>query len=100
MQQLTCKMVGSCVLRSLHGWGQIWGDPSDNGATHSGNGRGGLKIGFIIIGESLGGSQAPPSFWEVPALPRKFPELPWKFPGDFPDVLSLWNLRLKMRRGG
>ena len=29
------------------------------------------------FGESLGGSQAPLSFWKVPALPRKFP-------GDFP----------------
>ena len=35
------------------------------------------------IGESLGGSQAPPSFWN-PGLPRKFPELPQKFFGDFP----------------
>ena len=37
-----------------------------------------------IFGESLGGSQAPPSFWKVPGLPRKFPELPRKFFGDFP----------------
>ena len=44
------------------------------------------------FGESLGGSQATPSFWEVPGLPRKFPELPRKFFGDFPEVLSLWNL--------
>ena len=36
------------------------------------------------FGESLGGSQAPPSFWKVPGLPRKFPELPRKFLGDFP----------------
>ena len=36
------------------------------------------------FGESLEGSQAPPSFWEVPQLPRKFPELPRKFFGDFP----------------
>ena len=36
------------------------------------------------FGESLGGSQAPPSFWEVPGLPRKFPELPRRFFGDFP----------------
>ena len=36
------------------------------------------------FGESLGGSQAPPSFWETPGLPRKFPELPRKFFGDFP----------------
>ena len=36
------------------------------------------------FGESLGGSQAPPSFWRVPGLPRKFPELPRKFFGDFP----------------
>ena len=32
-----------------------------------------------------GGSQAPPSFWEVPGLPRKFPGLPRKFFGDFPE---------------
>ena len=36
------------------------------------------------FGESLEGSQAPPSFWEVPRLPRKSPELPRKFFGDFP----------------
>ena len=36
------------------------------------------------FGESLEGSQATPSFWEVPRLPRKFPELPQKFFGDFP----------------
>ena len=36
------------------------------------------------FGESLGGSQATPSFWEVPGLPRKFPKLPRKFFGDFP----------------
>ena len=36
------------------------------------------------FGESLGGSRATPSFWEVPGLPRKFPKLPRKFFGDFP----------------
>ena len=36
------------------------------------------------FGESLEGSQAPPSFWEVPRLPRKFPKLPRKFFGGFP----------------
>ena len=36
------------------------------------------------FGESLGGSQAPSNFWEVPGLPRKFPELPRKSFGDFP----------------
>ena len=36
------------------------------------------------FGESLEGSQATPSFWEVSRLPRKFPELPRKFCGDFP----------------
>ena len=36
------------------------------------------------FGESQGGGQAPPSFWEVPGLPRKFPKLPRKFFGDFP----------------
>ena len=45
-----------------------------------------------IFGESLGGSQAPPSFWEVPGLPRKFPELPRKFSATSPEVLSLRNL--------
>ena len=44
------------------------------------------------FGESLVGSQAPPSFWEVPGLPRKFPELPRKFSATSPEVLSLWNL--------
>ena len=29
------------------------------------------------LGESLGGSQAPQSFWKAPGLPRKLP-------GDFP----------------
>ena len=43
------------------------------------------------FGESLGGSQAPPSFWEVPGLPRKFPELPGSFSATSPEVLSLWN---------
>ena len=37
------------------------------------------------FGESLGGSQAPRSFWNVPGLPQKFPELP-------PEDFSLWNL--------
>ena len=36
------------------------------------------------FGESLGGGQAPPSFWKVPGLPRKFPKLPRKFFGKFP----------------
>ena len=36
------------------------------------------------FGESLGGSQATPSFWDVPGLPRKFSKLPRKFFGDFP----------------
>ena len=43
------------------------------------------------VGESLRGSQAPPSFWKVPGLPWKVPGLPWKFPklprkffGNFP----------------
>ena len=36
------------------------------------------------FGESLEGSQAPPSFWEVPRLPRKFAKLTRKFFGDFP----------------
>ena len=36
------------------------------------------------FGESLGGSQAPQSFWKVPGLPRKFS-------ATSPEVLSLWN---------
>ena len=36
------------------------------------------------FGESLRGSQASLSFWKVPGLPRKFPQLPQKFFGDFP----------------
>ena len=36
------------------------------------------------FGESLGGSQATPSFWEVPGLPQKFPKVPRKCFGDFP----------------
>ena len=36
------------------------------------------------LGESLGGSQAAPSFWKVPGLPQKFPKPPRKFFGDFP----------------
>ena len=32
----------------------------------------------------MGGSQAPPSFWKVPGLPQKFPQLPRKFFGNFP----------------
>ena len=43
------------------------------------------------FGESLVGNQAPPSVWEVPGLPRKFPELPRKFSATSPEVLSLWN---------
>ena len=30
--------VGSCVRGSLHGWGHVWGHPSDSGATHAGKG--------------------------------------------------------------
>ena len=26
------------VCGSLHGWGHVWGHPSENGATHSGKG--------------------------------------------------------------
>ena len=46
------------------------------------------------FGKSLGGSQAPPSFWKVPGLPRKFHKLPRKFFSDLPGSfsLSLWNL--------
>ena len=49
-----------------------------------------FKVFFLLLiigdkfGESLGGSQAPPSFSKVPGLPRKFPKLPRKFFGDFP----------------
>ena len=38
------------------------------------------------FGESLGGSQAPPSLWTVPGLLWKFPELPRKFPSNFPGT--------------
>ena len=51
----------------------------------------GVQVGDKF-GESLGGSQAPPSFWEVPGLPRKFPEFPRKFSATSPEVLSLWTL--------
>ena len=34
------------------------------------------------FGEPLGGSQASPSFWKVPGLPRKFTEGLQNFPGD------------------
>ena len=27
-----------CVRGSFHGWGHVWGHPSDNGAAHSGKG--------------------------------------------------------------
>ena len=52
------------------------------------------------FGESLAGSQAPPSFWEVAGLPRKFPELPRKFLATSPEVLSLWNLTAIQRFPG
>ena len=52
------------------------------------------------FGESLVGSQAPPSFWEVPGLIRKFPELPRKFSATSPEVLSLWNLTAIQRFPG
>ena len=51
-----------------------------------------LLLAAIKFGESLGGSQAPPSFWKVPGLPRKFPKLPGSFSATSPEVLSLWNL--------
>ena len=44
------------------------------------------------FGESLSGSQAPPRFWKVPGLPRKFPNFPRSFSATSPEVLSLWNL--------
>ena len=49
------------------------------------------------FGESLVGSQAPRSFWEVPGLPRKFPELPRKLSATSPEVLALWNLTTRKR---
>ena len=52
------------------------------------------------FGESLGGSQAPPSFWEVPGLPRKFPGLPWKFFGDFPGSSLTVELNSNQRVPG
>ena len=50
--------------------------------------------------ESLGRSQAAPSFWDVPGLPRKFPELLRKFSATSPEVLSLWNLTAIQRFPG
>ena len=45
-------------------------------------------IEVLMIGDKFGesprASQATPSFWKVPGLPRKFPKLPRKFFGDFP----------------
>ena len=41
--------------------------------------------------ESLGGSQAPPSFWEVPDFPGSSPNFPGSFSATSPEVLSLWN---------
>ena len=63
-----------------------------NKKPHGGTMRNPLRFVFLKLrlkfgdkfGESLGGSHAPPSFWEVPGLPRKYPELPRKFFGDFP----------------
>ena len=49
-----------------------------------------FKIGDKF-GESLGGSQAPPSLWEAPGLARKFPKPPGSFSATSPEVLSLWN---------
>ena len=37
------------------------------------------------FGESLGGSQATPSFWKVSKTSPEVPELPRKFPSDFQD---------------
>ena len=48
------------------------------------------------FGESLGGSQAPPSFWRASGRSPDFPGSSPNFPGNFsatsPEVLSLWNL--------
>ena len=52
------------------------------------------------FGESLEGSQAPPSFWEVPRLPRKSPELPRKFFGDFPESSLTVELNSNQRFPG
>ena len=47
------------------------------------------------FGESLGGSQAPTSFWKAPGrLLREFPELPWKLSGDFPVRVSHCGISL------
>ena len=52
------------------------------------------------FGESLGGSQAPPSFWEAPGLPRKFPELPRKFFGVLPGSSLTVELHSNQRFPG
>ena len=46
------------------------------------------------------GVRLPPSFWDVPGLPRKFPELLRKFSATSPEVLSLWNLTAIQRFPG
>ena len=58
-----------------------------------------LSIGDKF-GESLVGSQASPSFWEVPGLPRRFRELPRKFSATSPEVLPLWKLTAIQRFPG
>ena len=65
---------------------------------------GGNTLGVTVVvyfgdefGESLGGSQAPLSVWEVPGLPRKFPG---SFSATSPEVLLLWNLTAIQRFPG
>ena len=47
-----------------------------------------LCVGSCLLGHNfcmpLGGRQTSQTFWKHPALPRNFPELPQKFPSDFP----------------
>ena len=53
----------------------------------------GMPESWRQVGESLGGSQAPPSLWKVPGLPRSFL-------ATSPEVLSLWNLAAIQRFPG
>ena len=72
-------------LKNLSWWAGKPGSPGilEHSRSNSRNCPHDLSLGDTF-GESLGGSRAPLSFSEVPDFPRKFPELPRKFFGDFP----------------